>query len=334
MTIADFKLKLTALGVPNDVLERYNEPHRFYHTLTHLEDILQQLTSRQLDNNEALLLATVYHDVIYDPKSTTNEEDSARCFNHTFNGSDELKQEVTAIILDTKTHQSTTELSAIFCEMDLNILHQPLGKLMAYEQQIFKEFQFVDYLLYKAKRIEVLKMLKQQVNNPDLDALITYVENRKPQIAIYPGSFNPFHKGHYNILQKAEQIFDKVIIARGVNAEKAPPTHELPGILSYRQLESYSVLLTDFVNNLGYPVTIIRGLRNSTDLQYELNQYRYLQDLSSVPLNIVSIFCDREFEHISSTGIRQLEGYGQAGPYRCKHKMYSRLAIVCVCLTQ
>jgi pantetheine-phosphate adenylyltransferase len=315
MTIANLKLKLNTLGVPDNLLACYTEPHRFYHTLAHIEGILLQLTERGLANNEALLLATIYHDVIYNPKSATNEEDSARYFSETFNGSAALKQEVITIILDTKTHLPTTELSAIFCELDLNILHQPLAKLMEYEHQIFKEFQFVDYATYQPKRIEVLKGLQQQVNNPDLEALITYVENRQPQIALYPGSFNPFHKGHYNILEKAEQIFDKVIIARGINAGKAPPTHHLPEVLLNRQVENYDSLLTDFVNNLNYPVTIIRGLRNSTDLQYELNQYRYLQDLSNTPLRIVSIFCDREYEHISSTGIRQLEGYGQAGQY-------------------
>jgi len=315
MLINDLKARLTQLGVPNEVFERYNEPHRFYHTLTHIEDIYRQLQERQLDGNETLQLATIYHDVIYDPKSSTNEEDSARYFNETFKGDDELKQEVSTIILDTKSHQSTTELSAIFCELDLDILNRPLAQLMEYEQQIFKEFQFVDFGIYKAKRIEVLQSLNTQVRNPDLNALIAYVQHRQPHIAVYPGSFNPFHKGHYNILQKAEQIFDKVIIARGVNAEKAPSTNDLPATLQYRQIESYSVLLTDFVNNLGYPVTVIRGLRNSTDLQYELNQYRYLQDLSTEPLRIISIFCDREFEHISSTGIRQLQGYGQAGQY-------------------
>jgi pantetheine-phosphate adenylyltransferase len=315
MQISSIKSKLYQLGVPEEALKRYEEPHRFYHTLSHIEDILQQLADRDLINNEALLLATVYHDVIYDPKSSTNEEDSARYFNESYNGSEPLKQEVTTIILDTKTHQPTTALSAIFCEIDLSILNQPLSKLMVYEHQIFKEFQFVDYSIYKAKRIEVLKALRQQVNNSDIDALIAYVEHREPQIAVYPGSFNPFHKGHYNILQKAEHIFDKVIIARGVNAAKAPSIHELPAALAYRQQESYSGLLTDFVDSLNYPLTIIRGLRNSTDLQYELNQYRYMQDLSSKPLNIISIFCDREFEHISSTGIRQLEGYGQAGQY-------------------
>ncbi|WP_345947903.1 adenylyltransferase/cytidyltransferase family protein [Mucilaginibacter sp. PAMB04274] len=315
MDITLIKNKLAQLGVPHEAFKRYEEPHRFYHTLNHLEDIFQQLTNRGLIDNKALLLAAVYHDIIYDPKSLTNEEDSERFFIENYSGDEMLKQEVSNIILDTKTHQPSTALSAIFCEIDLNILYQPLHKLIAYEHQIFKEFQFVDYSIYKVKRLEVLKKLKEQVANPDLDALITYVECRQPTIAVYPGSFNPFHKGHYNILQKAEGIFDKVIIARGINADKGPATHTLPAALTYRQIESYSGLLTDFINSLGYPATIIRGLRNSTDLQYELNQYRYLQDLSTKPLHIISVFCDREFEHISSTGIRNLEQYGQAGQY-------------------
>jgi pantetheine-phosphate adenylyltransferase len=132
---------------------------------------------------------------------------------------------------------------------------------------------------------------------------------------VYPGSFNPFHKGHYNILQKAERIFDKVIIARGVNPGKDKTTYELPEVLRYRQIETYEGLLTEFINDLGYDVTTIRGLRNGSDLQYELNQYRYLQELGGKNISVTAIFCDMEFEHISSTGIRQLEKYGKAGEY-------------------
>lgn len=315
MLLNELKAKLARLGVPDEVFDRYNEPHRFYHTSTHIEDIYRQLTERQLADNQALLLASIYHDVVYDPQSATNEDDSAQYFNETFTGDAALKQEVSTIILDTKKHTASTELSVIFCELDLNILHQPFAKLMEYEQQIFKEFQFVDFSIYKAKRIEVLQSLAKQVDNPHLATLIDYVEQRQSNIAVYPGSFNPFHKGHLNILEKAERIFDKVIIARGINAEKAASTYELPAVLRFRQTTQYNGLLTDYVSSLGYPVTVIRGLRNSTDLQYELNQYRYLQDLSSNPLKIISIFCDREFEHISSTGIRQLQNYGQADKY-------------------
>jgi hypothetical protein len=43
------------------------------------------------------------------------------------------------------------------------------------------------------------------------------LRNWKPNIGIFPASFNPAHIGHLNILEKAEKIFDKVIIARGIN---------------------------------------------------------------------------------------------------------------------
>lgn len=135
------------------------------------------------------------------------------------------------------------------------------------------------------------------------------------KIAIYPGSFNPFHKGHYNILLKAEAIFDKVIIARGVNPEKAPSMTLIPNsIVETRDIIHYTGLLTDCIEEVAVKYncnpTVIRGLRNSVDLQYEMNQYRYLQDLKP-DIKMVSIFCDKEFEHISSSGIRLLSKYGE-----------------------
>ncbi len=135
------------------------------------------------------------------------------------------------------------------------------------------------------------------------------------KLGVYPGSFNPFHKGHYNILLKAVEVFDKVIIARGVNPEKAKAEFDLPDILYDRYLvEEYNGLLTDYIktvmqNHDSSNVTVIRGLRNSVDLQYEMNQYRYLQDLMP-SIQMVSIFCDKEYEHISSSGIRLLKKYG------------------------
>lgn len=140
-------------------------------------------------------------------------------------------------------------------------------------------------------------------------------EQNKSNIGIYAGSFNPFHVGHYNILQKAEKIFDKVIIARGKNNSKNIPFIELPQeILSSRRVEYYDGLLTDFLDSLGYDVTLIRGLRNSTDLHYELNQYRFLQDLKP-DIKVISIFCDKEFEHISSTAIRELAIFNKEKKY-------------------
>lgn len=132
------------------------------------------------------------------------------------------------------------------------------------------------------------------------------------RVGIYAGSFDPFHLGHYNILKKAEKIFDKVIIARGRNLDKTESSYPMPRELFGRVL-SYDGLLTDFIKMLesindinDETYTVIRGLRNSTDLQYEMTQYRYLQDLMP-DINVISIFCDKEFEHISSSGIRMLD---------------------------
>ncbi|WP_448702995.1 adenylyltransferase/cytidyltransferase family protein [Mucilaginibacter sp. AW1-3] len=302
------------------IITRYAEPHRFYHTFTHIEELLNQLEAKQFYDNDVLFLAAVYHDIVYDPTRNDNEQLSADEFEKDAaiylkpidNGIiDEVKQ----VILDTQTHSPATELSAVFCEMDMSVLKRPFAGLIAYEEQVFKEFQFYDYKAYKAGRLDFLTKVQSELGI-DLQNLIAYVQTREPKIAVYPGSFNPFHKGHLNILEKAEKIFDKVIIARGVNPEKENNTQDaLPGVLRYRQQTEYKSLLTDFVAGLGYPVTIIRGLRNSTDLQYELNQYRYLQDLTNDGINIVSIFCDREFEHISSTAIRQLKKFDKEGDY-------------------
>lgn len=185
------------------------------------------------------------------------------------------------------------------------------SKQMEAERKIFSQYQHFDFADYKKARITHLKNINA---DKKLNALIDYVTSYSPRIAVFPGSFNPFHKGHYNILQKAEKIFDKVIIAFGNNPEKDKSKSSRPKTIKNRQICEYNGLLTDFVNSLKYEVVVIRGLRNSTDFQYEQNQYRYIQELKP-GIKIISIFCDKEFEHISSSGIRTLEQFK-------KHKQY------------
>jgi len=132
-------------------------------------------------------------------------------------------------------------------------------------------------------------------------------------VAIYPGSFNPYHRGHEDIRKKAEAIFGKVIICRGQNPSKNNNAYPMPKLDS--DIMNYSGLLTDFIKErFDEDVVVIRGLRNPTDLQYELTQYRYLED-QMPDVKVVSIFCGREFEHISSSAIRQLDSYNRGGDY-------------------
>jgi len=306
-------IRLKQLGFSDSVLKRYEEHHRYYHTTTHLLDVVLQLS--KLDNfDDELFLAAVYHDAVYDPQANDNEEGSAALFLAEAKSASLNKLQMDSInrlILDTKKHKPSSEKSQLLIKADLSILEQPLSKLIEYEHQIFKEFQFVDYKVYQPKRIEILNQLNV---NGKLNALIEYVTFRKPSIGVFCGSFNPFHKGHYNVLQKAERIFDKVIISFGKNPDKTNRTWDIPDSIKNRQLTEYNGLLTDFVESLGYDVVVIKGLRNSTDFQYEQNQYRYIQELMP-GIKIINIFCDKEFEHISSSGIRTLEKYNKHQSY-------------------
>ena len=84
-------------------------------------------------------------------------------------------------------------------------------------------------------------------------------------------------------------------------------------------MEKFGGLLTDFVKELpkNTNYTLIRGLRNGADLQFEMNQYRFLQDLDP-EIKVVQILCDREYEHVSSSAVRQLKEFKADGPYLVK----------------
>ena len=144
-------------------------------------------------------------------------------------------------------------------------------------------------------------------------------------IAIYPGSFNPAHVGHLNILEKAERIFGKgnVITAIGINPDKVNTDDKnylyeqdkKAKIISQkinRSVITYSKFLHELIEDYekdGYNVVIIRGLRNGVDLDYEVNQMRFINDFKK-DVNVIYITCDQEFEHISSSAIRKIEQFG------------------------
>ncbi|MCK9446108.1 adenylyltransferase/cytidyltransferase family protein [bacterium] len=293
----------------NVILNHYNETHRYYHNIDHIIDMIesalfQDENFNNINVDEDLLLAILYHDIIYDPKSKNNEQKSADLFKKYHPDNDEVYN----AILETDNHMPTTILSEILSKLDLEILYQDYNTFVEYEDKIFKEYQFVDYKTYKEKRIQILEDFGVE------SIFIDYVRNKKPKIAVYAGSFNGFHKGHLDILEKSEAIFDKVIIARGINPSKTNELVELPKSIQYRQIETYSGLLTVFIDSLSYDVTLVRGLRNATDLEYEKNQYRYLKDLKP-DIKVISILSDVEYEHISSSAIRMLEKYGKGKNY-------------------
>jgi len=305
-----------------DLISKLNEKHRYYHNMNHINDLISMVdtydTSKYSHNlssieKKLLIAIALYHDAIYNVGSQTNEDDSAEYFisQCTKNRLEEI-QIVASVIRDTKNHIPSSKLSEIFCDFDLRGLKEgDFLSLLENEKKIFKEFQKFDYSDYKKGRISFLQSFleKHPTNTVNILALIDYVKFRVPKIGVYAGSFNPFHKGHLNIVEKTEKIFDKVIIAKGINPEKSKDKG-LDGLnerLYYRQVEAFDGLINDYVSEKSKDadITLIRGLRNGNDLSYEMNQIKFIKEFDS-SVKSIFIHCDQEFEHISSSAIRSL----------------------------
>jgi pantetheine-phosphate adenylyltransferase len=161
-------------------------------------------------------------------------------------------------------------------------------------------------------------------------------------IAIYPGSFNPFTIGHQNILEKSERIFgkDNVIVAIGINPDKYSnlEDEELRNLINHKigviekqlpskKIEYYMGFLTEYVREKeseGYNVVVIRGLRNGYDFDYEYNQIRFMWD-QMPELNIMCLFADPAYMHVSSSAYRALEKVksGSGHKYLAKENLYN-----------
>jgi pantetheine-phosphate adenylyltransferase len=152
----------------------------------------------------------------------------------------------------------------------------------------------------------------------------------KSTIAVYAGSFDPYHLGHHDIYLQAAGVFGSgsVIVAFGLNPAKAG--NELQAHLRAQELGArgegirtgiYSGFLVDYLKSVadqhpGHEVVLVRGLRNGQDLMMETAQLKFLRD--QMPgLKVVFFLCHPEHEHISSTACRQLEAVkpGSSAPY-------------------
>ena len=97
------------------------------------------------------------------------------------------------------------------------------------------------------------------------------------RIAVVPGSFDPLHEGHVDIIQRCRPLFDEVVVAVLRNEEKRPlftveeRMEMIEGVLDGEdgfRVESFSGLLVDFMGEVG-ACAIVRGLRAVSDFEYE-----------------------------------------------------------------
>lgn len=152
-----------ASEVYNDLVARYSETHRAYHTLVHIGHCLDELEQvRELTTNpDAVELALWYHDAIYDTKAKDSEERSAELAIKMARGAslpDSFGQSVVNLIMATKHSESPTDPDVqLLVDVDLSILGQSEEKFDEYELQVRKEYEWVAEDAFVAGRSAILK---------------------------------------------------------------------------------------------------------------------------------------------------------------------------------
>ncbi len=138
------------------------------------------------------------------------------------------------------------------------------------------------------------------------------------KIALFPGSFDPFTKGHEDIVLRGIKLFDEVIIGIGINAQKNryfSSEFILESISNtfknYPQVKvvTYQELTANFAKKHGAKY-ILRGIRNTIDFEYESTIARVNNHIFD-ELETVFLITTPELAHISSTIVRDLHRYGE-----------------------
>ena len=139
----------------------------------------------------------------------------------------------------------------------------------------------------------------------------------QPKRVLFPGSFDPFTKGHANLVERGLQLFDHVIIAVGYNEHKPGwiPVQERVDALKklYANeprvtVESYSCLTADFAQQCG-AIAILRGVRSIKDYEYENQLADVNRQLTGV--ETILLFSDPQLSSVSSSIVRELAHFGK-----------------------
>jgi len=138
------------------------------------------------------------------------------------------------------------------------------------------------------------------------------------RIALFPGSFDPFTKGHEDIVLRGLNLFDEIIIAIGYNSGKSQRYFKIEFMVeriketfeTYPNIrvQTFSELTADYAKR-HQAKFLLRGLRNTTDFEYEnsiAQVNRYLND----ELESVFLITSPQFASISSSIIREVHRYG------------------------
>ncbi|HEX8437850.1 pantetheine-phosphate adenylyltransferase [Archangium sp.] len=134
--------------------------------------------------------------------------------------------------------------------------------------------------------------------------------------AIYPGSFDPLTNGHLSIIQRALQMFDRVIVAVAVNPKKVPLFSEeerkqiiLEACPDPRvEVDAFHGLLVEYANRRGVNV-LLRGLRAVSDFEYEFQLANMNRKLAP-GIETVFMMTGEDYFYVSSQLVREVASFG------------------------
>jgi len=137
------------------------------------------------------------------------------------------------------------------------------------------------------------------------------------RLAIYPGSFDPVTNGHLDLIERASQIFGRLVVTVARNSEKAPMFNlkervemlrEVTQLLPNVEVDTFEGLLVDYARKLGSHV-ILRGIRAVSDYEYEL-QMALMNRKLEPQLETVFMLPAVEYSFLSSHLVRELAALG------------------------
>jgi len=140
-------------------------------------------------------------------------------------------------------------------------------------------------------------------------------------LAVYPGSFDPPTLGHLDVIERAANLFERILVAVGKNSTKSPLLTAEERIDAIRQscahlpnvtVEGFSGLLIDYVHAAGAQA-IVRGLRATADFEYEFQMAMVNRRLSG-EIETVFLMTTWEYSYLSSSIVKEVATLG--GDYR------------------
>ena len=320
--------------------KHYEQKHRTYHNLSHLETMWRYITKNApVEHWHQYVDAVFWHDLVYEPGATDNEQRSADAFVQYAKKHPSLlhtdADTTVRLIMSTKdpyaAYTSGDELTVMFTKADWNgmmDMHPDEDEygvekhwLDEWERGVFLENQKYDIETYLVNRRRFI------IDSRDKGLITCRAAEhalcnlrRTYRVGVMVGTFCPFHNGHMQVYRQACEIFDKVVLVAGRNPDKArTQISDIQEVLPYTQCIHYSGQTVDLLHKMAFshdtngwrvqPV-LVRGIRDDLDRAYEDNYVRTLRDQCArrgwPEFPIVHILCKPQYSHVSGKLVRGL----------------------------